>query len=250
MGVEQGLKSSALPQLLALLVAACGGRYSSTGDSEGTGATSAAGAQGKSGASTGSGGASAAGGVAVGMGGTGFGVAGSFVGTAGTNAGVPISHLETCVAYCEAFSAACPTGPAGSCSKMCFAELEAASPECLGPRSQSYSCLTEAFAQAASCDAALDLASKLCGNQDRYPAACYAGGACQEGIVGDGSGCQATAICQNGSADLHCVETGDGPVCSCLVNGTPVFKLRSDAFNSKAACLDEGLRWLCKLQLL
>jgi hypothetical protein len=266
MGVEDKLKSSALAQLLALLVVACGGRYSTTGDSDGTGANGSGATRGKTtsppdddepsggvavpgmpaqgGRSTGSGGAPASGGAAVGMGGTGFGFAGAPIGTAGTNAGAPVVHDQVCTAYCSALAKVCPESMESvGCYKLCMSDLATVQQSCRVKRLEDYECIASELPNGVSCEIGLAIAGKYCGSNGSRPPACVDDECVQE-IYGDGSGCHAINLCPNGSADLHCIETGGIPACSCVV-GSKVLMLMTGAMSSKQACVDETLQQQC-----
>jgi hypothetical protein len=261
-----------LPRLLALLLVACGGRYSTTTESEGAGATGSAGTQGKTappgdqdptepgggftmpsippsqgGRSTGTGGAASAG---VGMGGTGFGFAGAPIGTAGTNAGQPVTDFQLCAEYCSVFTTVCPENTSqAQCSKQCFADISNATAACAPAKRADYACITSIIAPLSSCPGALAISSKLCGSTAGVPAPCYDEPACPLEIYGDSSGCHAISDCSYGQSDLHCLETGGVPRCTCYVNGVPVAELMTGAMSTKQACTDEELRRLCMAQL-
>jgi len=268
MGLEDTVTSRALPSLLVFVLAACGGRYSSTSnDPDGAGANGSAGTQGTGnppdddrpsggvtmpgtgGASTGTGGV-ATGGVGVGMAGTGTGFGGTLIGTAGTNTGMPVTIPEICNSYCASFAMACPGEiELGSCSKMCLNELIAPNAECATAKRADYDCLTGAFRLNASCDGALAVASKLCGSSDGYARPCYPDGACDLDIYADGASCHAISFCDGGKADLHCLEIGDTPKCACVINDSAAFDLMTGATSAKDACFDEQLPALCRKYL-
>jgi hypothetical protein len=266
MGTEQTLRSAARPGLLAfVLVAACGGRYATTtGDSDGSDAKGTGAAPGKmsppdndepdddvgmptrGGASTGSGGGTASGGV-VGVGGTGF--AGSPISTAGTNAGVPVVNDQVCSAYCSSLAKVCPDRMESvGCYKLCMSDLLTVPQSCRVKRLEDYECIASELGSTDSCEHGLALAGKLCGSDGPRPPACPTDECAQE-VYGDGSGCHAILKCPHGTADLHCLETGSIPACSCAVSGQPPFMLMTGAMSSKLACVDESLQQYCWVQL-
>lgn len=246
MGVEDALSTRAWPGLLALTLAACGGRYSGTPASDDTGGASSGGKpatpSGNAGRSSGSGGAST-GGSGVSMGGVGVGVGGSLVGTAGMatgSGGVGIGG-PSCQAYCESFAKVCPERNAYTCSKTCYSEQ--ASSACPETLRQAYDCVTREVTAADSCNAAVAWASKVCGAVDGWPLDCD-DAQCELSISGDPMGCHAVTTCGGLQAELHC--TGSGPVvCSCWVDGRNMADLMTALPSSKAACGDSELQALC-----
>jgi hypothetical protein len=264
MGAEETRTSRALPKLLVFVLAACGGRYTAHGDTDGSAGTSGSpvgmpgdGQAPRGGSSTGTGGSGiTVGGKGVGMGGSGIGTAGSPIGFAGmatgsggNNPGYPTDTKSICFAYCSAVSAVCPELDAPSCSKQCFGEIAGQGDACRLWAWDQYDCITQAFRQTTSCRDGSNLASKSCGSDGPTPIPCK-DQPCDLNITfAREDYCESRRSCPGGQSELRCVGTPGGASCSCWVNGIRAADVMTTATSAGQACLDEELEWLCKKQL-
>lgn len=273
MGLAAKFGSRSFLQLLAVVLAACGGRYAGVGESGGEAGTAgngmpgAAGGKstntpgtsgsssvppGQGGSTTGSGGAPTTGGVGISGG---FGVAGTSsvggtsTGVGGAYPGSSLSNTQLCDTYCSRLATPCPDRDAGTCAKLCYSKLGTAGNRCLGILRDNVACLAEGLLRGSSCSGAVGIASKLCGTSDAEPIECGLAPACDVGIHGDATGCHATTTCSGVTADLHCHDSNGPVLCDCYVSGKIVLSLMTGADSSKAACTDEMLRLVCMQQL-
>jgi hypothetical protein len=194
------MTTRALPGLLVLTLAACGGRYSETGESSNGGKASSP--SGQAGRSSGSGGAGA-GGSGVAMGGVGVGVGGAPVASAGmatgAGGGAPIDTRASCQAYCEAFAKVCPDRDPYPCSKTCYSE-QVGSP-CPETLREAYDCITSRLATASDCANAQALSTKCGAGVDGWPLDCD-DVKCERSVTADADSCLALMTCGNAQADL------------------------------------------------
>lgn len=242
--------------LIALTLVACGGRYHSEGQGGGEGATTGvddASDDRAGSSSTASGGVASGGKSSVGAGGMATGTSGTSMAVGGTVAmggmatgsgGAAISmggksgtadDAVTCKTYCGAVSNLCGA-PFDQCYQDCSNELGAGT-GCHAGNRQKYDCLLQAYSRAMTCEDAVNETYKICDSDQRVS------------IFGDGTGCHAVTSCGTHEADLHCVETGGPPACTCYLDGKKVREVMTSLDYSKAACVSNELRLLCAVNL-
>jgi hypothetical protein len=262
MGKDDVGRSRALPGLLALTLVACGGRYNSQGhgggEPTGDDISNGAGGSASNGGSVSSSGGSrgpgpTVGGMSSGVAGTGValggavGTGGAVTGAAGTTMAVagssPGSNDDIlCKDVCSQRRRVC-NDDLPLCMSQCLRDVGGAD-ECSARQRETYKCLSGVFADATSCKIAFYDGSKLCSAVNGRPEDC--GPACDENLFGDGTGCHNIQTCEGREADLHCLETGGEPRCSCSVNGVSMFDGYMAGFDyAKAACLSQPLIELC-----
>jgi hypothetical protein len=239
--------------LATLLLAACGGRYSQTVESEGASGTSSTSGTGHEAPRGGSG--SAAGGASAG---TGMSLGGAPVGVGGTaSAGTggggheELADYKTCNFYCSAYAMTCADAALPElCTQDCIAHLGSQSIDCRSAKRGLFVCVSQVLSQyPTSCVRGFAAVSQQCERERQELAGCGEL-PCEQSISGDATGCRAVVACPDGIRSLYCRETGDGSTpCSCTVNGNPAFDVVTSFASSKQACSDEQLLTECRSTL-